>query len=87
MKSDTNNQEIPGDRECKGILYEELDNLPQTEEIKNEIKRLKQEEATGLNGIMNEVYISCESLWVPVLVKIFNKILNFENILLHGLKI
>ena len=76
MKSDTNNQEIPGDREYKDILYEELDNPFQAEEIKNEIKRLKKEKATGLDGIMNEVYISCESLLVPVLVKIFNKILN-----------
>ena len=79
MKSGTYNQEIPGDRECKGILCAKMDNSIQAEEVKNAMKRLKKEKATGLDGILNEVYISCESLLVPVIVKIFNKILNSEK--------
>ena len=67
---------MSGDREGSDSLYDELDNPIQPYEIVSEIKRLKTEKATGLDGIMIELYISCESMLVPVLTKMFNKILN-----------
>ena len=76
MKSNT---EIPGldsDVDSDEYTFEELDHDIQIDEVLNEIKKLKTDKATGLDGIMNEIFISCKDILSPVLTKLFNKIMN-----------
>ena len=76
MKSNTEILGLDSDVDSDEYMFEELDHDIQIDEVLNEIKNLKTDKATGLDGIMNEIFISCKHILSPVLTKLFNKIMN-----------
>lgn len=64
------------DANSTDAVYDELD-MPYTEnEILAQVKKLKQNKAPGIDELLNEAFIAGKNCLVPVVCKLFNKILN-----------
>ncbi|VDI54069.1 Hypothetical predicted protein, partial [Mytilus galloprovincialis] len=56
-------------------VYPELDEVITEEEILKAIRNLKRNKSHGVDGILNEYFIEYKDVFMPILVKVFNGIL------------
>ena len=67
---------IEGNTGLTESVYEELDQEFYLKEIKDEIHNLKLNKSPGMDELVNELFILCEDIMSPILLKLFNQKLN-----------
>jgi hypothetical protein len=73
IQDDDNN--TIGDIINDGSVYDELDREITYDEIKTAIRKLKLNKSCSEDCVLNEVFINCEEILMPLLHEYFNKIL------------
>ena len=58
------------------VIFEELDVSFSEEEIKVQISKLKTQKSPGLDCLLNEMFIKCKDVFIPIFKKLFDHILN-----------
>ena len=57
-------------------VFNELDEDFTDEKISEQKRNLKKDKAPGIDGLLNEMFVKCETIFLPVLKKLFNHILS-----------
>jgi hypothetical protein len=73
------NSDIPASEDIHATndcVFDELDAPFTNEVILAEIRRIKRDRAPGYDNLVNELFISCSDILTPILVELFNKILD-----------
>ena len=73
MSGEHNEQRYTEEAEC---VFNELDESFSDEEISEQIHNLKKDKAPGIDGLLNEMFVKCDTIFLPILKKLFNHILN-----------
>ena len=58
------------------MCFNELDEHFSDKEISEQIHNLKKDKAPGIDGLLNEMFVKCENIFLPILSKLFNHILS-----------
>ena len=53
-------------------VFNKLDENFSEEEISEQIHRLKKGKAPGTDGLLNEMFLKCDKVLLPILKKLFN---------------
>ena len=67
--------ELHGAEEAE-CVFNELDDHFSDKEISEQIHNLKKDKAPGIDCLLNEMFIKCENIFLPILTKLFNHILS-----------
>ena len=67
--------ELHGAEEAE-CVFNELDEHFSDKEISEQIHNLKKDKAPGIDGLLNEMFIKCENIFLPILTKLLNHILS-----------
>ena len=60
------------------MCFYELNEHLSDEEIGEQIHNLKKDKAPGIDGLLNEMFVKCDKMFLPILSKWFNHILSIE---------
>ena len=76
MSGENDDPQIIQDREDTNCFFSELDENFSEAEISKQIHNLKKDKSPGIDGLLNEMFVECENVFLPIFTKLFNHILS-----------